>query len=292
MIKVGTVKSVWRYPVKGMAGESLPEAEVSRMGVTGDRILAVQDVVRQEIQSCKFRPELLRCRATFVEQPVDSRTAESASVDVVFPDGDRLNAASSDIHQKISDLLCHRSRLQPLRPASDDAFYQRFKEDDHTWLDELKATFAREPGEPLPDLDNLPAEMQTYVSLLGSFFLVSPFHIMTTASIDYLRNKAPDSDWNIERFRPNLVVETLPGMEGLVEQEWIGRLLRVGRVSVHCADTAPRCGAVVREQQNIRADPQVLRTVVREAAQNLGIYGSINRGGTVQVGDDVYLFPE
>ncbi len=28
MIKVGTVKSVWRYPVKGMAGEALSEADV------------------------------------------------------------------------------------------------------------------------------------------------------------------------------------------------------------------------------------------------------------------------
>jgi uncharacterized protein YcbX len=291
MIKVGTVKSVWRYPVKGMAGESLASAELSEMGVSGDRVLAVQDEARQEIQSCKFRPELLRCRAAFTDTPieVEAQTDVSASVDVIFPDGDRLNAASPDIHQKISDLLGHRSRLQSLRPASDDVFYQRFKEDDQTWLNELKATFEREPGEPLPDLDNLPEDMQTYVSLLGSFFLVSPCHILTTASVDYLRHKAPSCDWNIERFRPNLVIETLPGMEGLVEQAWIGKRLNIGGVSVYCENTAPRCGAVIREQQNITSEPEVLRTIVREATQNLGIYGNINCTGAIKVGDVVYL---
>ncbi len=288
MIKVGTVKSIWRYPVKGMAGESLPEAEVSHMGVAGDRILAVQDVVRQEIQSCKFRPELLKCRATLTGQLVDSDAP--ASVDVLFPDGCRLSAASPGIHQKISDLLGHSSRIQAVRPRSDESFYRRFKEDDHTWLDELKATFEREPGEPLPDLDNLPEEMQTYVSLLGSFFLVSPFHIVTTASLDYLKSKNPDSDWHVERFRPNLVIETLPEFDGLVEQSWVGCSLKVGGVTVSCSDTAPRCGAVVREQQGVPKDSRVLRTIVREAEQNLGVYGDISATGSICVGDAAYLY--
>jgi uncharacterized protein YcbX len=131
--------------------------------------------------------------------------------------------------------------------------------------------------------------MQTYVSVLGSFFLVSPFHIITTASLEYLKGKNPDSDWRIERFRPNIVVETLPGMEGLLEQAWVGCSLKIGEVTISCSDTAPRCGAVVREQQGISKDTQVLRTIVREAEQNLGVYGDISGVGTVSTGDAVYL---
>ena len=284
MIKVGTVKSVWRYPVKGMAGEALLEADVQRMGVRGDRILAVQDVVRQEIQSCKFRPQLLQCRAQFTD-PSDIHSG----VTIRFPDGQCLPSAAEDVDAKLSELVGHPSRIQALRPASDKVFYQRFKEDDHTWLDELKATFERLPGEPLPDLDNLPEEMQTYVSVLGSFFLVSPFHIISTASLEYLKTRNPDSDWQIERFRPNLVVETFPEMEGLVEQAWVGCSLKIGEVTISCSDTAPRCGAVVREQQGISKDPQVLRTIVRDAEQNLGGYGDIFEEGKVRVGDAVYL---
>lgn len=284
MIKVGRVKSVWRYPVKGMAGESLSEADVQRMGVRGDRVLAVQDVARQEIQSCKFRPQLLQCRAQFID-PSDIHSG----VTICFPDGECLLSGDDGVNEKLSELVGHSSCIQSLRPASDKGFYERFKEDDHTWLDELKATFERLPGEPLPDLDNLPKEMQTYVSVLGSFFLVSPFHIISTASLEYLKTKNPDSDWRIERFRPNLVVETLPEMEGLVEQAWVGCSLKIGEFTISCSDKAPRCGAVVREQQGISKDPQVLRTIVREAEQNLGVYGDVSEEGKVRVGDAVYL---
>lgn len=36
-LEVGRVKEIWRYPVKSMAGESLPEAEIFWDGVIGDR---------------------------------------------------------------------------------------------------------------------------------------------------------------------------------------------------------------------------------------------------------------
>ena len=62
--------------------------------------------------------------------------------------------------------------------AGNQAFYKRYKRDDSSWLQELKATFAREPGEPLPDLDNLPADMQTYVTLPGTIVRVGdPVHL-------------------------------------------------------------------------------------------------------------------
>ena len=38
---VGTVDSLWRYPIKSMAGEALPEAFVGYAGVYGDRIYAL-----------------------------------------------------------------------------------------------------------------------------------------------------------------------------------------------------------------------------------------------------------
>ena len=38
---VGTVDSLWRYPIKSMAGEALPEAFVDYAGVYGDRIYAL-----------------------------------------------------------------------------------------------------------------------------------------------------------------------------------------------------------------------------------------------------------
>ncbi|MAK49959.1 MAG: MOSC domain-containing protein [Gammaproteobacteria bacterium] len=281
MIRIGTVSSIWRYPVKGMAGESLTRADIGSMGVSGDRVLAVQDVARQEIQSCKFRPELLQCRCKAVDN--------AETVEILFPDGEVKLSSDRDVNDKISQLVGHKSKLQSLRPKSDAEFYQRFKRDDHSWLTELKATFAREPGEPLPDLDNLPDEMQTYVSLLGTFFLVSPFHIITTASLNHMRSIHPGPDWNVERFRPNLIIETLPEISGLAEQEWLGRSLAIGDVTVKLGEAAPRCGAVVRKQQGFSEDRSILRSIVRDAHQNLGVYGDILAEGAIHAGDQIYL---
>ncbi len=287
MQKVGRIQSIWRYPVKGMAGESLEQCELSAHGLLGDRTWAVQDLKREEIQSCKFRPDLLRCRA---RQRLNKQGDLTGHVDITFPGDTSLGSDDPAIHQQISDSIGHASVLQPLKPlVENDDFYRRHKADAHTWLQELKATFDREPGEPLPDLDNLPAAMQDFVSLPGTFFLVSPFHLLTSASLQHMRELNSSADWHIERFRPNLVIETLPGLQGLVEQAWLGKQLRLGDLTINCASPAPRCGAVTRAQSDLRDDKSILRSIVREADQNLGIYGSIEGSGLLRVGDDVWL---
>ncbi len=287
MQKVGTIQSIWRYPVKGMAGESLQQCELSVNGLLGDRTWAVQDLKREEIQSCKFRPDLLRCRA---QQRLDHQGGLSGHVDVTFPGGNTLGSDDPDIHQQISSTIGHVSALQALRPlAANEAFYRRHKTDSQTWLQELKATFDREPGEPLPDLDNLPPAMQDFVSLPGTFFLVAPFHILTTASLQLMQHANNAADWQVARFRPNLVIETLPGMEGLVEQSWLGKKLRLGELIINCAASAPRCGAVTRAQGDLKDDKSILRSIVREADQNLGIYASIEGSDLLRVGDAVWL---
>lgn len=286
MRKVGTIKEIWRYPVKGMAGEMVEHCGVGKKGLTGDRIWALRDIARQEIQSCKFRPELLlcsaRCRGGNVTGPDDQ-------VDVVFPDEEVLGSDNTEIHAKLSTLTGHASTLEPLRPASDLDFHRRHKRDDHTWLKELKATFEREAGEPLPDLDNLPQSAVDFVSLLGTFFLVTPFHIVTTATLAHLKGLHPHADWDTRRFRPNLVIETEPGAEGLVEQTWIGKQLVLGDTTVDCTETAPRCGAVTRAQRDFGFDKAILRTIVRDADQNVGIYGEIVDSGDLRIGDAVYM---
>lgn len=40
MTLIGTVESLWRYPVKGMRGEELTEAFMGFSGVYGDRCYA------------------------------------------------------------------------------------------------------------------------------------------------------------------------------------------------------------------------------------------------------------
>lgn len=282
-MKVGTIKEIWRYPVKGMAGEQVEKCLIRPMGLEGDRVWALRDIARKEIQSCKFRPELLRCTARSRNEPSDLH------IDVAFPDGKLLGSDDATIHQRLSELVGHGSTLVPLQPLTELDFYRRHKIDDHTWLEELRATFTRETGEPFPDFSLLPQQARDYVTVPGTFFLVTPFHIITTSTLRYLKNLLPQADWDVRRFRPNIIIDTGSSDEGLVEQSWIGKQISIADSLIECTATAPRCGAVTRQQNTLDFDKSMLRTIVEKADQNLGIYGSIPQQGTLSVGDTVYI---
>lgn len=281
MMKVGEISEIWRYPVKGMAGESLSVGHLGVQGLNGDRIWAVRDTARREIQSCKFRPELLLCSARV-------NSAAAGQVDILFPDGTVLGGADAEAHARVSQLIGHASTLEPLRPVSDLDFYRRHKRDDHTWLAELKATFAREGDEPLPGFfADFPAAAAEFVALPGTFFLVTPFHLLTTATLAWLKNLNPGSDWDVRRFRPNVLIDTGADSTGLLEQGWIGKQIVIGGATLDCPGTTPRCGAITRAQRSLPADKQALRTVVQHADQNVGVYGSPLQAGDLRVGDAV-----
>ncbi|MEH6564380.1 MAG: MOSC domain-containing protein [Halopseudomonas sp.] len=284
MRMLGRVSEIWRYPVKGMAGESLTVCPLTGKGLEGDRLWAVRDIARNEIQSCKFRPRLLQVIAR-------QRAAVGQTVELLLPDGAQVSSDDPQVHGLISRLLGHESRLEPLSSQTELAAFRRYKAEGHAWLEELKATFAREVGEPLPDFTDLPQAMVDYVSLPGSYFLVSPLHLLTTASLDYLRARHPQSDWDTRRFRPNLVIDTLDSQAGLVEQSWLGGKLQLGEAELRGTAAAPRCGAVTRAQQRLPADSRLLRAVVSEADQNLGIYADTVQPGMLRVGDAVYRHP-
>jgi uncharacterized protein YcbX len=282
MLTVGTIKEIWRYPVKGMAGEKLVSCSVSERGISGDRTWAVRDVAREEVQSCKTRPQLLTCSARV-------READEGGVAITLPDGSTLSSDDEQIHERLSRLVGKASTLEPVRPTTDPDFYRRHKEDDNTWFKELAATFDREPGEPLPDFDLGNQEFADFVSRPGTFFLVTPLHLLTTATLTYLRERNPHGDWDARRFRPNFVIESDPATTGLTEQGWVGKRLAIGGVMMDCVATTPRCGAITRPQREFGTDTGILRTVVREADQNVGVYGETATSGAVRVGDTVRL---
>ncbi|HKN45637.1 MAG TPA: MOSC domain-containing protein, partial [Propionibacteriaceae bacterium] len=62
----------------------------------------------------------------------------------------------------------------------------------------------------------------------GTFFDSAVVHLLTTSTIDRLRELYPQGRFEARRFRPNIVVSTGSEDLGFVENDWIGRTVLIG----------------------------------------------------------------
>lgn len=305
---IGHVEELWRFPVKSMAGESLREVSISAQGLLGDRYWALRDELADEMTNAKRLPVLMQCTAEYREAP---RPGSVTHVEMTLPDGTRVASDDPKVNELLSRVVGKRVSLWPLRPASDAKHYRRRDPVARTvgalsrWSafrkvypsviralkleDRVRQEFGRAPDEPYPDLMKLPREVLSFTSPPGTYFDAYPVHLLTTASLDELRRRNPKSDWDRRRFRPNFFVRTTPEWTGLVEADWGGRELQIGSAIFKMEVPVPRCSMTMSAQPGLPKDPSVLRTIVREAAQNLGVYATVKRPGTARVGDEVVL---
>ncbi len=286
MQTLGTLKELWRFPVKSMQGSTIDLSMVTPRGVVGDRAWAMRDDNRREVQWGKLYPQLMLCTARYREEPTVARIAP---VDITFPDGETLGSDHPKINAKLTELCATPASLWPLQPATNLDFYKRYKPDVAKWQQEIAGVFAREPDEPLPDLSQLPAVLMDYVAVPGTFFDNEELHLITTASLAYMREKNPAAIWDIRRFRPNFFIETPPSVHGLAEQAWVGKRLAIGEVELEISAPTPRCGMTVRPQGTLPFDKTILRTIVKEGNQNLGVGAHVKKAGMVRAGDELRL---
>jgi uncharacterized protein YcbX len=282
--RIGVVRELWRYPVKSMGGETLATCALGTLGIPADRGWAVRDEDAGEIRGAKKLPALLGCEARYRTEPIGDDVPHA---DIVLPDGTKTATDDPDIDGKLSALVGRRVRLHPRRPPDDRDHYRRGLPDLPDMEAELRQIFGRTPDEPLPDLSVLPPELFEFTSPPGTYFDVSPIHLLTTASLAAL---GPGDRFDRRRFRPNVLVETDPGTTGLVEASWAGRTIGIGDAAVRGEIPTMRCVMVTLPQPGLGKEPGVLRTIVRDAGQNLGLYAAVSATGKIAVGDPVVLF--
>lgn len=188
-------------------------------------------------------------------------------------------------------MLDHPVTLWPLQPATELDHYRRGAPDTADVDAELRAMFGREPDEPLPNFEGFPLDVLIqYESPPGTYFDAFPIHIVTDRSLQTLAAVAPGSEFDVRRFRPNLVVTVDSAVEGdFPEQAWLGRTIRVGDVELEVTVSCPRCVMVTRDFADLPQDRQVLRTIVRSANQNVGVYANVVGAGTLAAGTTVTL---
>jgi hypothetical protein len=249
----------------------------------------VRDEVRGGIRGAKKIPALMNCAAHYLEEP-DADGARVPAPEITLPNGERLRANAADASERVSRALDWQVTLWPLQPASDLDHYRRGKPDHEDVLTELRSIFGREESEPLPDFGSMPREVFEFESPPGTYFDLDPLLLVTDATLRSLQRVAPESRVDVRRFRPNLLIETgADAGDAFPEIAWAGKRLRIGGAAIDATIACPRCVMITHGFADLPKDPGLMRAVVRDANQQVGVYARVAAGGPVRVGDAVEI---
>jgi uncharacterized protein YcbX len=285
-MEVGQVKEIRRYPVKSMGGELLDEVELQERGLPGDRAWAVRDEVRGGIRGAKKIPALMGLQARYVNPP----SAEGSSpAEITLPDGSTIETGDPDVNDRITKAIDYSVTLWPLLPADALDHYRRGAPLHEDIEQEMRAMFGRAPDEPLPDLSIFPPELIEFESPPGTYFDAFPLLLLTENALRSMREKAPDSEFDVRRFRPNFVLSASGSSVPFPESEWCGRRLQMGDAILKVTFECPRCVMTTHGFEDLPKDPKVMRALVRESGGNLGVYAAVEKPGRVRTGDSIAL---
>ena len=251
-----------------MQGEVLDAVAITGLGLLGDRAYALVDLAEGKVVSAKNPRKwgkLIDFRAQYAEPPAPA--APMPPVLITLPDGTPYGSTRNDIHEVLSRALDRPVELRrpvPVRQALE--IY---------W----------------PEMQGLPHQDAVTDQLMppGTFFDEAHIHLLSTATLERLQQLHQPSQWDVRRFRPNIVVAPIED-RGFVENGWVQRTLAIGSsVRLNVFRACPRCIMTTMPQGDLPRDPEVLRTVVQNNRGNAGVRANVIQGGTIQRGDVVYL---
>jgi uncharacterized protein YcbX len=289
---VGTIRVLWRFPVKSMLGEELDAADLTEGGIVGDRAYAIRDRETGKVASAKHSkrwPNMLECRAAFVEPPGPGD--ELPPVRIELADGNSVLSDAADVDAVLSRFFGRDVELA--RAAQNGYTIDQYHPDlenydpdghrDEVVEARLGAAFFNERGLPSAVAED-------------SFFDLYPLSVLTTSTLDQLGHFEPQSRFDVRRFRMNVIVDTPE--RGFVENGWLGRTLAIGddvRLGVSLPD--PRCCMPGLPQEDLPRDPEVLKALARHNRIDVagalypcaGVYAVAEATGTVRKDDSVSL---
>jgi hypothetical protein len=246
------VAQLWRYPVKSLQGERLPELTLVADGADGDRTWGIQDRKDGRILTARREPRLLFAR---------SRVGARGLPLITLPDGRELAGSGPDTDAALAAWLGRPVTLVAAA-ASDAASAEYFADATDDTSRAIEWTMPK-----------------------GRFVDAFPLLVMTTAGLRGAGADYPSGAWDVRRFRPNVLIE-LEG-QGWLEDAWAGRCLRVGAAWLLPRRRCIRCTMVGRAQPGVDRDVDIYGTLHRTHGGEAGMWTQVLRTGSIAEGDAV-----
>ncbi len=259
MTSLGHVSSLWRYPVKSMAGQECGEMYFGFAGVFGDRCWALHDSAARRgmpyLTATAF--EALLCYQPSFRFPekaaLPPNLAEAASM------APGLTPADASAEELAVDVRA---------PTG-----ERFALEDPRFLQHLAATLDPKHQLRLLHSDRALTDCRP-ASLIGS---------TTIATLEAGLGRPLDR----RRFRMNIYAEWSAGEP---EEGFVGRRIRLGeRVVLYVLERDPRCKMISLDPETAAHDPAIFRHVAQQHDACAGVYAAVLVEGVVRQGDAITL---
>ena len=258
---IGKVESLWRYPVKSMAGEELADAFVGFAGVYGDRFFAFKSAAspigfpyltgREKAQMLLYRPRF--------------RIPDKAVAPPNLAEAEGLAPGVTPVFAEPADLI-----VDVETPSG-----QVIAVDDPALMGLI--------GEGL--------DAEHSLSLMRSERAMTdcrPVSLFSMATRQQLSDEL-GIDLDKRRFRANIYMD-LEGNAGFAEDAFIGKTLKFGtKAVVSVLERDPRCHMITLDPDTAEANPKVLRKVVKAHKGMAGVYAAVIVEGTIRPGDVIEL---
>lgn len=256
---IGTIDSLWRYPVKSMRGEELDEIFAGYAGVYGDRLFGFESSAnargfpyftgRDQRQMIRYRPRF--------------RHPDKAARPINLADAEKHTA--NPLSATPAELM--------LDVETPDG--EVFAVDDPALIELLRAGV-----DPKHEL-----------TLLRSDRALTDCSPLSLFSIQTVRKLAEESGAAIDKrcFRANLYLD-LDSSDAFAEDEFVGRRLRIGsKAVVAVVKRDGRCMMITLDPDTAEKTPAILKTVAQAHGGMAGVYGAVLVEGILRKGDPVEL---
>lgn len=274
-LTVGSVAQLYRYPVKSMRGVVCQTLGLYQGGVTGDRIIALQDVRSRKLVTAK-QPSLWKAMLM-----LETQQNEDGTTRVIFPTGQQISLTDSHAATMLSDylgrsvtILFSRPELVEMERADPDEIVKKGADSIVNF-----ETMAVGAGAPK-----------------GGFVDYGPVHLISTSSLNDVGHHSVADKSEPERFRANVIIDS-GELAPFCENEWIGGTMHIGdQVRLHIVLATPRCAVPTLRQTTLESDTTFLARLKQANIQpflegkklpSLGVYAEVVSSGEIRLGDSV-----
>lgn len=262
MTTIGAVESLWRYPIKSMRGQEMPEAFMGFAGIYGDRCYAFKNSAARKgfpYLNANVQQQMLLYRPQFRHPERASQPPNLTEATSIAPG---ITPANADAEDMLLDVVTPSGEILSV---------------DNPVLVKLL-------GEGISEKNQL--------TLVRSDRALTDCRPVSLISLQTIRQIESELGMPLDkrRFRANIYLNFASEGDGVAENNFVGRRLRIGpKATIMVLERDPRCKMISLDPDTSEHNPEVLRKVAQAHGAFAGVYCAVLVEGLLKKADLIEL---